>query len=153
MTFWTDETIQRVVSLYRDDKKPIRAIAREVGATPGMISGKLDRLNQKRNFCPDLLRERNRQETKAKRKQAPAVAPAPKRPKFVEPNYDLPLPRIEDVARKALIELEEGDCKWPIGDPRDSAFGFCALPAAPDHHYCEHHRRRSVEPNNDTSSA
>ena len=152
MTFWTDETIQRVVSLYRDDKKPIRAIAREVGATPGMISGKLDRLNQKRNFCPDLLRERNRQETKAKRKQAPVVARAPKKPKFVPPAYDLPLPRINDVARKALIELEKGECKWPIGDPRDSAFGFCALPAAPDHHYCEHHRRRSVEPKNDTSN-
>lgn len=152
MTFWTDETIQRVVSLYRDDKKPIRAIAREVGATPGMISGKLDRLNQKRNFFPDLLRERNRQETKAKRKQAPVVAPAPNKPKFVPPAYDLPLPRINDVARKALIDLEKGDCKWPIGDPRDSAFGFCALPAAPDHHYCEHHRRRSVEPKNDTSN-
>lgn len=153
MTFaWNDENIQRVVSLFRKDNKSIRNIAKEVGTTSGTISGKLARLNVRRSFSPGLLVGRNRQEAKRQRKQRPTVAPAPAAPKFSAETFELPAQRIDDVARKPFMSLEKGDCKWPIGDPRDSAFGFCALPAAPDHHYCEHHRRRSVEPKNDTSN-
>lgn len=145
MTFaWNDENIQRVVSLFRKDNKSIRNIAKEVGTTSGTISGKLARLNIRRSFSPGLLVGRNRQEAKRQRKQRPAVAPAPAAPKFSAETFELPAQRIDDVARKPFMSLEKGDCKWPIGDPRNRGeFGFCALPASPGRPYCDDHCRRA----------
>lgn len=47
-----------------------------------------------------------------------------------------------DVARVKLLDLKFDHCRFPIGDPRDSDFGFCGLeresPLTP---YCEHHHQ------------
>lgn len=145
MTFaWNDDNVQRVVSLFRDNMS-IRTIAKEVGTTPGTISGKLDRLNVRRSFSRELLVGRNRQQAKLQRKQRPAVAPAPVAPKFSAETFELPAQRIDDVARKPFTSLEPGDCRWPIGDPRNHGeFGFCALPASPGRPYCDDHCRRAT---------
>jgi GcrA cell cycle regulator len=43
------------------------------------------------------------------------------------------------AATATLTTLKAHGCKWPIGDPRDSDFGFCGR--AREHHaYCEAHR-------------
>jgi len=44
----------------------------------------------------------------------------------------------------SLIDLERVDCKWPIGDPPDAAFGFCGATAVLGQPYCNHHARRAV---------
>ncbi len=38
-----------------------------------------------------------------------------------------------------LLDLEAGDCRWPIGDPRHSGFGFCGQPRRPGRPYCAAH--------------
>lgn len=43
--------------------------------------------------------------------------------------------------RKALIELEPRDCRWPFGDPQASGFFFCAAPAIHCGSYCSAHSR------------
>lgn len=43
---------------------------------------------------------------------------------------------------KTLTELEPRDCRWPIGEPKDQAFGFCAKPRCEGSPYCAEHRER-----------
>jgi GcrA cell cycle regulator len=42
---------------------------------------------------------------------------------------------------KSLLDLAVWDCHWPIGDPRDPDFAFCAAPALRQYGYCAHHER------------
>jgi len=44
---------------------------------------------------------------------------------------------VADVVR--LDALTSGMCSWPVGDPGDSGFHFCAAPAAPGKPYCAKH--------------
>jgi GcrA cell cycle regulator len=47
---------------------------------------------------------------------------------------------------KSLLELENGDCRWPIGDPGSDKFHFCGEPGADveqDIPYCAHHMKRA----------
>jgi GcrA cell cycle regulator len=48
--------------------------------------------------------------------------------------------------RKKLVDLEAGECRWPIGDPQHADFGFCAQPQLSGTPYCTHHARRAYEP-------
>ena len=41
--------------------------------------------------------------------------------------------------RKTLMDLERCDCRWPIGEPRQPDFHFCAEPQAPGRPYCARH--------------
>jgi len=40
---------------------------------------------------------------------------------------------------KTLETLEEGDCRWPIGDPLKSGFHFCGKERVARRPYCEVH--------------
>lgn len=40
---------------------------------------------------------------------------------------------------KSLLDLESCDCRWPIGDPRQSGFHFCGAQAALGRPYCIEH--------------
>ncbi len=44
----------------------------------------------------------------------------------------------------SVQDLKEHHCRWPVGDPRDAAFGFCGAHRAPGVSYCTHHARVSV---------
>jgi GcrA cell cycle regulator len=47
---------------------------------------------------------------------------------------------------KSLLELENDDCRWPIGDPGSDKFHFCGEPGADieqDVPYCAHHMKRA----------
>lgn len=43
-----------------------------------------------------------------------------------------------------LLELKPGNCKWPVGDPRDPGFGFCGDHAPEGRSYCRLHQIRST---------
>jgi len=47
---------------------------------------------------------------------------------------------------KSLIDLEEHDCRWPIGEPQREPFGFCGTRAVPSQPYCAHHTSRAAQP-------
>ena len=47
---------------------------------------------------------------------------------------------------KRLLDLEKGDCRWPIGEPRHPDFHFCGAPQFVDRPYCELHWRMAFQP-------
>jgi GcrA cell cycle regulator len=48
--------------------------------------------------------------------------------------------------RKTLLQLEDTDCRWGIGDPKEADFHFCGKTKVPGLPYCEHHCRRAYQP-------
>lgn len=141
---WDDDVLEQASKLYTADNLSIRRIALILKTTPGTIIGKFHRHGIKRPFSPEMLARRNSAEAKVQRKQQRAVVPAPPQMKIL-PEPFLPPPQItQDVARKSFAALDtKVDCKWPVGDPREGEFGFCALPAVPGRPYCLDHCRRS----------
>jgi len=45
----------------------------------------------------------------------------------------------EPSARLQLVDLQRHQCKFPLGDPRQSDFGFCAKPQVDGYPYCRKH--------------
>lgn len=65
---------------------------------------------------------------------------------FLKPEIEpLPLPRSDDIARKSLADLEGNECRFPVGDPKEQGFGFCALEIVPGKSYCAGHLARCVD--------
>jgi GcrA cell cycle regulator len=58
------------------------------------------------------------------------------------PGPELVIPLHE---RKTLLQLENTDCRWPIGDPKDKDFHFCGRFTFAGLPYCEHHARRAYQ--------
>lgn len=54
-----------------------------------------------------------------------------------------PVPVVIDGARITVATLESGMCRWPIGDPGDDDFHFCAAPQQDGKPYCSHHCDRA----------
>ena len=60
--------------------------------------------------------------------------------KFTTPDDDLAIP-IEQ--RRTLLQLEDGMCKWPVGDPREPGFFFCGGDVVEGLSYCIGHAWRA----------
>lgn len=48
-----------------------------------------------------------------------------------------------------LMDLENGQCRFPIGDPRNSDFGFCGHATAGPLSYCRYHATLTYQPAQD----
>lgn len=77
---------------------------------------------------------------------------APKRPRSSSARTNQP-PRVyrppappPEARMIGLLELAPHDCRFPIGDPREAGFGFCAAPASVGRSYCEHHHALAYQP-------
>jgi GcrA cell cycle regulator len=54
------------------------------------------------------------------------------------------------ISRKiSIMDLREGLCKWPIGDPLNSDFAYCGADSSTGKPYCEHHGRLAYQPQNE----
>lgn len=47
---------------------------------------------------------------------------------------------------KTLLELEAGECRWPVGDPRQEGFHFCGAQQVLGRPYCVQHWMLSFVP-------
>lgn len=140
---WDDARTQRLRELA---KQPLsyHQIAAELGVTQPTISRQMRRLGldvgrphgnagrkrgvkqRKTNTLSDRERERRRDLQDAE---------------LTTDETDLLIP-IEQ--RKALLELRQADCHWPVGDPTEPGFFFCGAPIAAHSPYCVSHWRRAI---------
>ena len=49
-------------------------------------------------------------------------------------------------AAELLHDLPASRCRWPLGNPRDPAFRWCAELVTPGRSYCPEHEREAVDP-------
>ena len=62
------------------------------------------------------------------------------RPAKSPPPIDATLPPPE-MRRCSLLELDDGQCRWPLGDVHQVATMFCGGAVEPGRAYCGHHWR------------
>lgn len=141
ITPWTDCRVERLVHLWDVDGLSAGIIAERLGGTTrNAVLGKLGRLGK--------LGSRQKGQTRRhtggmrRRSSAPKVAATAKRAllfrsvRKVAPislsTCGEPEPRIFSV-----LDLREGHCRYPSGDPGTPEFAFCGHPAPGP--YCNHH--------------
>ena len=66
--------------------------------------------------------------------------------------------QIEDVVvpmsrRVSIMDLREGVCKWPLGDPMTSDFVYCGADCTVGTVYCSCHSRMAYQPTQDRRRA
>lgn len=71
----------------------------------------------------------------------PAAEKAPLSAVAVHPQVD------PDQAKTTILDLNEGTCRWPIGDPGQEGFHYCGQnPRASGGPYCDFHARIAYQP-------
>lgn len=108
------------------------AMVMRTGRTRSAIQGKLHRLGIKRADNPTPKK---------------ITLPKPK-PKKVKPKPILVGKPVKvDGHRVTLMDLKEGMCKWPLGDPQEPDFHFCGRPTSTVGVYCPGHKAVAYQPN------
>jgi GcrA cell cycle regulator len=111
------------------------------------VLGQVHRLGIQRKTMPGRVFDSSPRMSRGKRPahQSPWPKKSPDKPRLeVEPYVE---PVLTEVPQRKLHELEHGECHWPIGDPKDAAFGFCGAKAISGQSYCTgHHKRAYVAP-------
>ena len=147
---WDDSAIETLTRMWDDGHSASEIADKIPGSTRSGICGKVRRLGlsmrKQRNLRPRRI-PANRPPPKPK-----AVRPVPPQPKsaalHIKPEPFVPLPEIEVplAERRQLIDLEDDNCRWPIGDTGTPDFHFCNSTKYAGLPYCENHARRAYQP-------
>ncbi len=159
---WTDERVELLKKLWQDGLSASQ-IANELGGvTRNAVIGKVHRLG---------LSGRAKSTATSVQRQRKAVKPATKTllfhgsrgtmalaPVLMTVAQEEAAPQIAPVAavvvipmtrRVSIMELREGVCRWPLGDPLQSDFAFCGNDCGSGATYCGHHASIAFQPSSD----
>ncbi len=126
---WTDDRVTLLKKLWSEGKTAAE-IAKELGGvTRNAVIGKAHRLKLSSRVSPI---QQNKKPLQAKK------APEKKKPHK---------PMVQDMNREKydLIDLKGGQCRWPIGDPKEKNFGFCGDEGVPGLPYCMEHAQMAYQ--------
>jgi len=152
---WTDERVETLKKLWTEGLSASQIASRLGGVSRNAVIGKVHRLG----LSGRATTTRNKPSRPRPRVGAAKRTSKPRFPaqagnialrslyQNVEPYQ--PAPEDLDIPceeRVKLVELTECSCRWPIGDPQTSEFGFCNRPAVEGLTYCETHARRAFQP-------
>lgn len=136
-----------------DDEQKLRALWDE-GLTAGQISrrfcgrysrnaiiGKVHRLGLplRGRYADAKRRVKCIKEIKAKKAKPKAAVSAVTKAIAVVAVLPLPVEETAPVGLKEILELEDHDCRWFYGDPRQVKRGFCGCKAIPGTSWCAKH--------------
>lgn len=142
---WTDARVEILTVLWRDGLSASQIASRLGGVTRNAVIGKLHRLGVAGRGAPSTPRTMRPPRQAAHRcvVQRPTRTPGTVGRPLLVSGGTMPSPVIEGpplVADLALLGAHA--CRWPIGDPRSSAFGFCGRTCQRDP-YCVDHACRA----------
>ena len=146
--FWTEDKTAQLLKLHGEGHS-CSAIGRVLGCSRNAVIGKIHRmgLSHSRTVVYKSSPQRARPVKPSQRERLVKAKTATRREQVAEMRAEPLPPRQEtDIARKRLVDLEPGDCRFPVGDPGTSNFGFCAAPAVVGTKYCKHHFVRCFQP-------
>lgn len=130
-------------------------IAKAYGVTLGAATGRISRLGLSRknptgNPAPTASRKLSGQTIQkiqrvraAKRSKPVAGQPGPPTQIYARPTVVIPAlaPLVLDGAPRTVLTLKRNECCYPIGDPAQPGFSYCARRREDDRPYCADHVR------------
>lgn len=149
---WTDERVAILKKMWGDGKTAAE-IAKELGegVTRNAVIGKAHRLKLSGRASPIQATKKTikvaKEQSNAKPRVKAKVTEVAEKPKAAPKRApSVPSPSKQEVEtiknkgkRLPLSQLSERMCRWPIGDPNDADFGFCACKTEVGLPYCEEH--------------
>ncbi len=135
---WTDERVDQLRQMWTEGLSASQ-IARSLGGvTRNAVIGKVHRLGLSGRASP----------ARAERPRIRTIAPRPAQPKPqpLEPVVVQEPLQTAEGENITVVNIARNQCKWPIGDPSDSAFKFCGHAPRPGSPYCEAHSRMAFQP-------
>jgi GcrA cell cycle regulator len=152
---WNDERVELLKKLWAEGLSASQIAGRIGSVTRNAVIGKVHRLGLSGRATTTRIKS-HRPRTRVN------AAKRPPKPRFAavgstalralyqaetEP-YVAPVEEriIPEKERRSIQTLEECHCRWPIGDPQDLDFHFCAQAKVPGLPYCELHARRAFQP-------
>lgn len=151
---WTDERVELLKKLWADGLSASQIAAELGGITRNAVIGKVHRLGLSgRAKSPSSSAPRQRKArapSHLMRISRPAMRGNTALAHAYEYDVDPEPEVIENIIplgqRRALLELNEETCRWPIGDPATSDFFFCGGKPIPGLPYCSYHSRVAYQP-------
>ena len=152
---WNDERVELLKKLWAEGLSASQIAGRLGSVTRNAVIGKVHRLGLSGRATTSRMKShRPRARSAAIKRQAKprfantgnsafrALYQGDAEP-YVPPAEELVIPLNE---RKTIQTLEEGHCRWPIGDPQEADFHFCGKNKVAGLPYCEFHARRAFQP-------
>ncbi|CAL8978592.1 GcrA cell cycle regulator [Rhodoplanes serenus] len=153
---WTDERVELLKKLWNDGLSASQIAAELGGITRNAVIGKVHRLGLSgRAKSPAAAVPRQRKPRAAQpmmRVARPAMRgnTALARAPMYEVEYEQEADAVATVVpmgqRCTLLELGEGKCRWPVGDPGATDFFFCGGRTSDGLPYCTYHARIAYQP-------
>jgi GcrA cell cycle regulator len=157
---WNDERVELLKKLWTDGLSASQIAGELGGVTRNAVIGKVHRLG---------LSGRAKSPSSSSTPRARKVAPRPAvtrpamttghvrgntalAPQMREEVAYMPVVRHEEEVvvamsrRVQIMELREGMCKWPMGDPQSSEFVYCGADCGFGKTYCTHHANIAYQP-------
>lgn len=157
-TSWSEERVALLTKLWTEGVSASLIASRLGGVTRNAVIGKVHRLG----FPGRIATPRKHKPHSSRSGGHAALRAAPPQSKPVcsihtlalkpcgqPPPQPTPLLQIvrqadqrpDDGLGVRLLDLDEGMCRWPKGDPKDERFRFCGQGAAEGQSYCARHAR------------
>lgn len=155
MTGWSEDRVEILKKCWSGGLSASQCAARLGGVTRNAVIGKVHRLGLPGRATTSKLASGRRM------RRVPGNSPI--RAKVVRERFRfgagtgafvvaapparivMPLPEPPASLHVALLDLREGQCRWPIGDPRDAGFHFCGHERRRGP-YCDHHMAAGTQP-------
>ena len=151
---WTEERLRHLRRRWKDGARA-REIGAELGVSANAVIAKIHRLGIARlspyggapgrrlalRRIPAGDRPHRVRRRAFSLRRAPPAPPLLNSKRFVEnARRDEEIPRSQ---RRALFELSDASCRWPVGDPASPSFFFCGAEAMRSKSYCAAHCARA----------
>jgi len=158
---WDDNRIEQLKKLWADGLSASQIAAELGGVTRNAVIGKVHRLGLSgRAKAKTAAAIRPRAKTvvqKQQRVQTPTIVTrgnlamvemvdAVAQPVVHQQRESVVIPMSRRIS---IMELREGVCRWPLGDPLTSEFAYCGADCAMGKTYCEAHARVAFQPQNE----
>jgi GcrA cell cycle regulator len=157
---WDDTRIEQLKKLWGEGLSASQIAAELGGVTRNAVIGKVHRLG---------LSGRAKSKPAAAARPRAKVVKAPVRTTQVVARGNLATVELVDAVpmimperanvvvpmsrRISIMELREGVCRWPMGDPLHADFAYCGGDCTVGKTYCEAHSRLAYQPQNERRRA
>ena len=164
---WTEERIERLKALWAEGLSASQIAAELGGVTRNAVIGKVHRLGLSGRVKSAGSATPRPRKPIVRQGSASRSQPTGSSSFAVRGNVALKPVIIADTAivalaeqaaedvvvpmsrRVSIMELREGVCKWPLGDPMATDFVYCGADCGVGSVYCSHHSRLAYQPTQD----
>ena len=149
---WTEDRVSLLRKLWGDGHTAAEIAKQLGGVTRNAVIGKAHRLKLSNRVSPIQQNKKVANKNTKRKKVESVVVSAPSTEKVVSasaaPVKKRPIlsDHIPDGKLYSLTELQPRMCRWPCGDPREDAFGFCGDQTVSGIPYCEEHAKLAYQP-------